>query len=167
MLREMVREAERVIDHQVRVWEGLDAKAEQLMRLALLVLAGAVALATFFVQRPGVPFDAVFLAIFLGAGLLVVFAILYLLASYAGFRSDRRLSVGPAPAWLVDRSTRSDPSLRDHLRAVLETYRDEYEENRRRMDLAAESRMCGLALLVAGIGAYAAAFIYVVGGAIL
>lgn len=167
VLREMVREAERVVDHQARVWEGLDAKAEQLMRLALLTLAGAVALATFFLQQRDVVLDGIFLGLFLAAGLLVVMAILFIVSSYAGFRSDRRLGLGPSLGWLADRSARSGVTLDGHLRAVLAKYREDFEGNRASMDLALRSRQRGLFLLVGGIFGYAVAFVYVVGGSIL
>lgn len=167
VLREMVREAERVIDHQARVWEGLDGKAEQLMRLALLALAGAVGLATFLLQMRDVHLDEVFLALFLAAGFVVVLATLFFVSAYAGIRSDRRFDVGPAPAWLAERSHRRNPALGAHLREVLATYDEDYEANRRRMDLVARSRKRGVLMLVAGIAVYAVGFIYVVGRTML
>lgn len=167
VLREMVREAERVIDHQVRVWERLDAKAEQLIRSALLTLAGAVALATFFLRQSEVLLDGLFLLLFLGAGLSIVLALLFFIASYAGFRSDRRLGIGPSPRWLADQAVRSEDSMADHLTAVLATYREDFRGNRAAMDLALRSRQRGLAALLVGILGYASAFAYVVGGSIL
>lgn len=167
LLREMVREAERVVDHQARLWEGLDAKAEQLMRLALLTLAGAVALATFFLQVQDIPLDETFLFLFLAGGLLVVLAVLFIVSSYVGIRSDRRFDVGPSPAWLVERSSHRNSTLEVHLGKVLETYEEDFATNRRRMDLVARSRRWGVLMLVWGTAVYAAGFIYVVGGTIL
>lgn len=167
LLSELVREAERVLDHQVRVWEELDGKAEALMRLGLATLAGAVALATFFLQEPAVRLGTVFLAIFVAAGFLVVLSVLFFLASYVGLRTDRRLGVGPSPVWLERQAQRPANGLAAHHEAVLAVHRTDFESNRRRMDLAVESRRRGSLLLTAGVLLYAAGFIYVVGATIL
>lgn len=166
-LQEMVRQAERVIDHQMRVWEQLDTKAEQMMRLSLLILAGAVTLATFFLQDSTVALDRVFLAVFVGAGLFVVVAILFFVASYTGFREDRRFRVGPSPAWLQRRAHYVGRSPMEHRMASLAAYREYFDANRGGIDLALRSRKRGLIFLVAGILLFVGAFVYVVGGAIL
>lgn len=49
-LREMLREMERVIDHQIRALEEQDDKSEQLIRLVIAALAGGIALGSFLVR---------------------------------------------------------------------------------------------------------------------
>lgn len=166
-LAEAIRTSERILDHQIRMWGEMEDKAEQLMGLSLATLAGAVALTTLFVQVPDVTLDGAFFVAFLAAGMSVVLALLMVLASYVGLRADRRVALGPAPAWLRDRLHDNVPDDAVYQFGILDVYADSYRENRDNMDLARTVARRAIRSLVVGVGLYVAAFIYLVGGTIL
>lgn len=167
LLPGMVRASERVLDHQIRVWEELDDKAEEVMRLGLATLAGAVALATLFVREPGLALDPLFFGLFVTGGAFVVAAVLTVLTSYVGIRADRGVGLGPTPQWTLDRvAAYLGEPLRFH-GALLAVYADAFLDNEEKMNLAGRRRLWGIRGLVADVIVLTTAFIYLVGGAIL
>lgn len=167
LLAEANRTSERILDHQIRMWGEMEDKAEHLMRLSLATLAGAVALTTLFVQVPDVTLDGAFFVLFLAAGVSVVVALLMVLTSYVGLRADRRVALGPAPAWLRDRLGDSPRDDAAYQLGILDVYADSFRENREKMDLARTVSRRAIRSLVVGVALSTGAFIYLVGGTIL
>lgn len=67
-LREMLREQERVIDHQIRALAEQDGNSEHMIKLCVAALAGGVALASVLLRDPTDVTPMSILPIGLGAG---------------------------------------------------------------------------------------------------
>ena len=55
----MATAAERLLDHQIRAAEDLDDKAEQMIRLAIATMAGAITIAVVVGQEPAIDADPI------------------------------------------------------------------------------------------------------------
>jgi hypothetical protein len=149
MRREMLREAERVIDHEVQAIEQLDAKTSHALTLAISGITLLVALGTL----AGANVSRSFLVVLALAGVANGAAVHALIRAYHGLRSRGEVSVGPSPVWLADGLT-VERSLREHLDSVLLGYRDYHLHNQAFMSDMKRSRAAGIRLLVL------AAFLY-------
>lgn len=159
LLREMLREAERDIDHQIRAIEEEDDKTEQSLALAVAVLAGALALASLVAGQGRI--DRPFLLATAGGAALNILALLRLLDAYAGLRQTRSVHVGPRLDWLAEKVRDSGWGFADHLSSLIADYANYHAHNAEvHRDLWRERRRA-LKTLVAAILAYAIAAFYI------
>lgn len=162
-LAEMVREAERVLDHQVRAAERLDERSQQGVALATAALGGALALGSLVAGSAPRSADHLFLPLLAGGGVLNLFALFQLLQAHAGLREGGTLRVAPGLAWLDSKAGQRTWTLLLHLRSVIAGARAYEEYNRRALLETAARRRRGLAALLASLAVYAAAYLYVFG----
>jgi hypothetical protein len=109
LLAALVRDAERVIDHQVKAMEELDDESEHMLGLGVALLAGGLSIATFLVGGGSAPHPGwAFFCLLCAAGATNIVAILAFLESYVGFQHGTRLAVGPSIEWL--RAKANDPT---------------------------------------------------------
>lgn len=167
LLGEMLREAERAIDHQVHAVERLDSKSQQLLNLGVAALAGGLAIATLTTQIPDKATGTLLLFALLLAGLLNILALLFFFEAYVGLRHHPELHVGPQLEWLKAKSL--DPYWRpiDHFTSILGDYARYYSWNARQIARSAARRRWGLQALAGGLLLYVAAMSYIVAEAIV
>jgi hypothetical protein len=151
-LREMLREAERVIDHEVRAIEELDKKTAQALTLSLSGLSLFVLLGGFV----GPKASPAFLALFMVAGVLNAGAVYLLVKSYHGPESRAEVNVGPSPVWMAEKLGTQE-GLGDHYAAVLFGYAEYHIHNVRFMDEIKKARSNAVGLLSLAGAFYAAA----------
>jgi hypothetical protein len=160
LLAEMVREAERVIDHQVRAKEAIDAKSQNALTVAIAALGGGLALGSLVLTR-GAPTDAFFLAAIAAGGGLNLGSVLVLLDAYMGLRLRRELAIGPSVAALSERALRDDWTWMDHGTTLLASLAEQYDQNGRAIEAAVARRREGLLLLVGSLAAYVVSMVYI------
>lgn len=159
----MLREAERAVDHQVRVMEEQDDKTERVRTLSVAALGGALALATFV--RQFAPLDGPFLVVF-GAGALAnLLALLRFLRAYVALPKAR--ATGPDPRWIAEKANESTWSRERHLIALLQNYPAYFDHNAAVLARVVAERLAGLLLLTGSLGAYAAGAIYILGKGVI
>jgi hypothetical protein len=81
----MLREAERVVDHQMRAAEALDRKTERVIPLGVAALGAGVALAAVASRQVNLPVEPALALAILVPALLNVLALLWRLDAYLGF----------------------------------------------------------------------------------
>src|ERR1051325_3389938 len=140
----MLREAERVLDHEVQAIEQLDAKTSQALTLAISGITLLVVLGTL----AGTNVSRSFLALLALAGLANAAAVHALIRAYHSLPSRAEVSVGPSPAWLADALTVAR-SLREPMDSFLLGYRDYHSNNQAFIADMKRSRTVGVKLLVA------------------
>lgn len=161
LLAEMVREAERVIDHQVSELKELDTKSAHVTTTAQALLAGAVILITFVTGQTPDRVDAVFLAIFTLAATINAVSLTRSLDALSGVRAPETVSLGPSPAWLAERSVEGDRGIPEHLRAVLRGLSSYEKANVKVMRQKADKRILTLRLLSAAVALYTTSLFYI------
>lgn len=159
-LEEMVRESERVIDHQVRAIEEVDRKAAHLTTSAQAALGGGVLLATFVAADVPGRVDLLFLAAFSTGGILNVLSLTHLFGPVRGRERVERIGVGPDPEWVASKSRQTDWDLGVHLLSVLEGLSRYAATNRGMLRRKAVRRYRGLRLLSGALALYAASLMY-------
>lgn len=160
ILAALVRDAERVIDHQVQAMEELDDKSEHMLGLGVALLAGGVSIATFLAGRESAPRpDWTFFCLLCAGGTTNIAAILAFLESYVGFRHGTRLAVGPSLEWIQAKANDPDWSLPSHRLSLLseEGYPTYARVNSIKMAHSARARRLGLASVAAAVILYFAA----------
>lgn len=159
-LREMLREQERVIDHQVRALEELDDKSEHMIRLSMAALAGGVGLASVVLRATTSPSVLLLVPLVIAAGLncwgLAVFV-----DAYVGLTRHRDAHVGPNPSWVARKALEDSWTLEEHLLAVVTNHERYNAHNLAVMEHAATRRHLGVYLLLGSIMAYAGGYIYI------
>lgn len=166
-LDEFVRQAERIIDQQLQAMSRLDDKSAEIIRFGVATLAGGIALAALALQNLKAAVDPAFFAQFASAGGLNVFALLFELHAYAGFRRHPEPRVGPRIDWLLD--TANDPtwSPERHQLSILATLKKSEHHNVGEMARSALWRRRGLLALLGSVLVYTTAFFYILGRTIL
>jgi hypothetical protein len=159
LLREMVREAERLVDHQLQAMEELDNKSEQMIKLSVALLAGGAALAGFTIRHLVAYAGGAFLAALGVAATLNGTAIVSFVASYVGLRHQTDAHVGPHPRWLKQKPVDEGWTLALHVGSLIQGYADYSDHNVGRMRTSARRRVRGLALLAAALIGYASAVV--------
>lgn len=155
--------AERLVDHQVRAAEELDDKAEQMIRLAMVTMAGAMSVALFVGQEPDIQADAVSAVIYavgLSANLLAAFLFIH---SYVGIGRPIELYPAPSVEWLEAKRDDADWTFHDHLASLISSYAEYSRANVARMTNSAGRRSRGLVWLFAAVLLYSTATALIVG----
>lgn len=160
VLREMLREAERAVEHQIHIAAELDDKTEQMITLGV-GLVGAEVTAFAYVASRGVAAKG---GIVLVAGILAAFVgLVFLLDAYVGLRRRAFFETGPEIGWVVEKANDETWTEDDHLVAVLRTFPGCIRQNAATIDASSAARKAGLFLLLtstalaAGGGLYALA----------
>lgn len=162
LLREMLREAERVLDRQFRMMEEHDDKTEQAIALGVATLGGGVALATF--ARAGTAPLAMGFVVF-GAALNLL-ALLWLLEAYVGLSRKESLRMGPNLRWLAAKANDRTWSLEDHLLTLIKDVPAHWDANLAALRAVAGRRRSGLLMLLVSMSSYAMGTLYILGGGI-
>lgn len=165
-LAEMLREAERALDHQVRALEEQDDKSEQLITLGVAAIGGGLALALIALREPSRPGGLPGPVLFGAASLFNLVAIAMFLNSYIGFFRHVEAHVGPSLDWLKDKSNDPEWSLANHYVSLLSDTANYAKHNLARMLHSTRWRRRGLYWLSASISGYLAASLLIRGGAI-
>lgn len=161
LLAEMVREAERVIDHQVSVLKELERKSDRVTTTAQGLLAGAVILITFVTARVPTRADLPFLVLFSLAGLVNAVALLRSLDSFIGPRHHEAVSVGPSVDWIHRRSQERGWDAADHRLSVVRGLAEYERDNQDFMRRKADKVSTNLRLVSWAVATYAASLLYV------
>lgn len=161
----MLREQERVIDHQVRALEELDDKSEHMIRLSMAALAGGVGLASLLLRGMTPSAEVSLLPLGLAAFLNLV-ALTAFVDAYVGLKDHRSAQVGPDAGWVAQRAQDEDWSLEAHLLTVVTDHEIFSSHNLTAMERAATRRRFGVHLLLGSMLAYAITYIYMVSGVI-
>jgi hypothetical protein len=105
LLRESLREAERVLDHQMGALQEVDYKAEQVLAVTLATTGGGLAFFAYASAKvdPGRSFG--FVLVFAVGFAANVLAAAAFLSGYLGFVNPTVVQAGPAPAWIAQRTT--------------------------------------------------------------
>lgn len=167
LLREMVRESERLIDHQLQAMEQLDDKAEHMVGLSVALLAGGVALVGFMIQnlpdRIGFWFAlGVSCGVILNLGSIASF-----LRSYVGIAPHTELHVTPHPTWMLEKVHDEQWSLWRHLGSLVRSYAKYSDVNVAKMRASGIYRAHGTALLALATTFYSTSMFLILGRVIL
>ena len=163
VLAEMLREAERAVDQQLKVLEELDDKSEQLLAVALATLGSGLALVTFASGREALLLDPSFRGL---VGLAIVSnlcALLAVLRGYVGAGQGRERFAGPSPRWLKEKANLSDWTMERHQVTVIGGFADWFDHNAALMDAQRRTHRLGVLVLAVAVLLYAWAGIYVLG----
>lgn len=154
LLGEILREAERVLDHQVRALDTLDDKVEQMLTLSVGVLLGAFALAAFLAERAN-PWRAYAAALAAG-GLWNVTAVVRFARAYGVVDREIEAQVGPDSYWLVERAQDTTWAAEAHAAQVLGAIHNSIEANGEMAAFVSQERARGMRWLLAALTLYAA-----------
>lgn len=160
LLAEMVREAERVIDHQVSVLKELDRKSGLVTTVAQALLAGAVILITLVTAQEVQGVDVPFIALLSSGGLVNVVALVRSLDAFVGPRQHEAVKVGPDIRWVRRRSQEEGWGATNHRLSVISGLAAYQEDNLGFMGRKLEKVWGTLRLLSAAVGLYAASLLY-------
>lgn len=150
VLRELLRQAERVLDHQARGMEEQDDKTEQPLALGVATLGGGLALATWVTQVGG---SDLFFGLLIAAGALVnLVSLPTLMGAYLVL--PLTLQVGPHPRWLAEQARDLETVLREVLLDLVETGPAYYEMNANALIRTSRERGRGLRLLLVAVCLY-------------
>lgn len=164
LLREAVREAERVVEIQARAMEELDDKSEHLVNLAVAAMAGSVTLALFALTNANAwPWVAPMAPLLVGSAYNVAALWRFLAAYNARHARDASVEVGPDLKWVEGRLDQPRWGLREHLRHVVAGYAAYQRANQETMSVTARDRSRGLAFLFVALAAYGLAFVLIAG----
>lgn len=162
----MLREAERVIDHQVRALEELDDKSEQMITVTIAALAGGVAMGLLLAQESlGLSSPAATLSLGL-AGALNLLALGMFLFAYLGGTAHTEVEVGPSIRWLVEKSNDETWDEPTHLVSAISGFTEYDRHNIERMAHATDWRRRGLLVLFGSLFTYGATLLYIARGSI-
>lgn len=159
VLPEVLRQLERLIDHQARALEEQDDRTEQALTLSVAILGGALALASLV--RSSAVLDGAFLALLGGSAVLNIAALAGFLRAYLGV--PKAVSVGPDPHWMSGKANDADWRMPDLLLSVVTDDPDYYAANGVILRRVAKEQLRGASLLVASLGGYAMATFYILG----
>lgn len=163
LLAEMLRESERILDHQVKALEELDDKSEQMLGLGVALLGGGVAFGVLVTTSNALAVNSTFIGLLASAGLLNVAALAFFVGSYIGFVRHTEVHVGPSLAWIRDKSNEASWSLMDHYLSVLFDIPSYYDWNNRKSVAAARRRQVGVYVLLVAVALYGIAFLFILG----
>ncbi len=162
-LKELIREAERALDYQVRAFERADGRAEQMLGLAAGALVGGWGAASAALGNASGPPPPVFILL-IGAGSLCTFISLgRLVRAYMGLRERSAVRVGPSPGWLLAEALGPAPALESHRREALRLHADNHAENLAGLFRAEKARAVAVRWLLAGILLFGSGFLYIAG----
>ncbi len=167
LLREMVREWERLIDHPVQAMAELNDKAEQMIKLAVALLAAGITLAGYVIQTLPDLVEPWFGVGILAGIVLNLSSIAQFLRAYAGAGPHGELHIGPHPAWMMDKTKESDWTLYRHLGSIVRSYGKYSDVNVGKMRDSAVRRTTGLAVMALAATAYAASMSFILGRVII
>lgn len=156
LLAEMLREVERVVDHQVRWMKHQDDKTEQTLALATATLGGGLVLATFLHQTRAS--DIASLVLVASASSANLASLWRLLRAYLGV--PKLLRLGPHPGWIAEKSNDATWSKADHYLFLLAGFPRYYEQNAEMLARVARERLAGLRLLLVALLGYSSAAAY-------
>lgn len=162
----MLREQERVIDHQVRAIEELDDKSEHMLRLSIAALAGALTLASFLLRGPGQVPPLVLLP-FGSAAALNLCALVFLVDAYVGFRHHAEAHVGSDPAWVAERAGDPAWTLEQHMLTLIQDSPGFSAHNIQVMERATHRRRLGVYSLLVALVLYVVGYLYILSGVIV
>lgn len=162
----MLREQERVIDHQVRAIEELDDKSEHMLRLSIAALAGALTLASFLLRGPDQVPPLVLLP-FGSAAALNLCALVFLVDAYVGFRHHAEAHVGSDPAWVAERAEDPAWTLEEHLITLIQDSPGFSAHNIQVMERATHRRRLGVYSLLVALVLYVVGYLYILSGVIV
>lgn len=159
VLREMLRELERILDQQLRAVEEQDDRAEQAITLAVATLGGGLGLATLLsgaLYRDGV--SLAFLGVSAGVNLA---SLAWLLRAYMGV--PKALQVGPRPTWLRDKANDAGWTVQDHLLSMVTDVPDYCLANADILRRRASIILRGVWMLLLALAGYAIVTLYILG----
>ncbi|MEA3200397.1 MAG: hypothetical protein QOE90_1825 [Thermoplasmata archaeon] len=151
---EILREAERVLDHQIRSLEELDDKIEQMLALGVGSLAGAFALAAFIASRE--PRWAGYAAALASGALWNCAAVFYFARGYGIVDREVQAKVGPSTGWLAAQAQGPSPNLVEHGRLVVAVLHNSFEDNDETATFIAQQSRKGVRWLAAALMLYGA-----------
>lgn len=159
-LREMLREQEEVIQHQVRAFEEQDEKSRHMIQLSVAALAGGVALASVLLRGPNQvpPWSILPVAI---AATLNLSALVFFVDAYIGFRDQSDTHVGPDPGWVAQKAGDEAWTLDHHLLAQIKRTPAYFAHNLIAIEDSAQRRRLGLYWLLAALLSYAIGYIFI------
>lgn len=163
-LRELLREAERVIDHQIRALGDLDRKSEQMITLGVAALGGGLAIGLLLVREASGPVGP-FVVILLAA-LANLVALAMFVNAYVGAPRPSEAHVGPSLNWLQQKANDPDWTGERHYISVLADHATYGGHNLGMMKHAARWRRQGLAWLGGALIGYLASLVFILGGRI-
>jgi hypothetical protein len=160
LFAEMLRVAERVLDHQVKAIEALDLKTQNAITLGVAALGGGLALGSLVTAQGRAGVDVWFAGVFGAGGLLNLAALALLIDANTGLRRQRFVRYGVHVSWL--RESWPDGSLRELRRSMVREIEDYAISNAHVMRAIASRRRQGLLVGFAAVTAYALALVYIV-----
>lgn len=160
LLWEILREAERAIDHQLTVLADLDERTGEMVKLGVATLGGGLVALAFLVDRAGVPESGSVRAAVVVCIVLNLMALMFFLDVYVGVFRRHQRQAGADPQWLAERA--NDPTWRidQHFLEVVAGHGTYFRENARLMATSAKSRRAGIVLLVAAVIGYMGVALY-------
>lgn len=161
LLREMLREAERVLDQQLHALDEMDDKTEQLLAVGVATAGAGIALFAFLAQHGGNGVGPAAQGGWAGAFALNLAALLAFLQAYVGFGARRLPKAGPSPSWIAEKLDDAAWSTRTHVASVVAAYPDYFRDNARVMVREGRAQRVGLALLTFAVLVYAGVAFYV------
>ncbi len=164
LLQELIREAERALDFQVRAFERADGRAEQMIGLATGALVAGWGVGSALMGGRGGSPPALYLALRAAGSLPTLISIGRFVGAYLGVREHSAIRIGPTPEWLFAEAGRSATGLEDHQRRALQIHADNFVENLQGLSAAVRERDRGVRWLLAGALLFGSAFLYIGGG---
>lgn len=156
----MLREQERVIDHQVRALEEQDDRSEQMIRLGIAALAGGIALGSLLVRGSTAPSGRILASLAIAA-VLNLASIVLVVHAYVGFRRHSEGHVGPDPGWIAEKAMDGSWTLEEHLLSLIVDHPRYSDHNMTVMNRIADRRRKGVYLLLSSLLAYAVGYFYI------
>lgn len=158
-LMEMLREAERDVDHQVARLAELARKTEHLTTVGT-ALVGAEVAAYAYVASQGIG-SPVGRSLFVASASAALIALAVLLSTYVGFRHRLGVVVGPGGAWLAAKVNEPAWTPTEHLVALIAAYPRYMDENARILRAVHASQRGALVALLASTALAAGGGLYV------
>lgn len=150
LLREMVRESERVIDGQLKAIEELDDKGEAAIRVAVLALVFGFSMGAFVVQTNETPWILRFWTIMVvGTGIILnLVALALIVHSYSSLSGRRDAQTTPDITALPKRHKTPLMDLEIHFEGLIEGYGNAQKANHAHMETVTKWRRIGLRTLL-------------------
>jgi len=163
ILAELAREAERIIDVQLRAFERAEDRSDRLMSVSLAVLGGGLSVGAF-VSAGDLPLtrDVALSLVVVGAAFNLASFLLFLRAS-PGLLEHHDARPGPAPSVLARRAANKTWGLADHYQVLIDAMAECHVENLANLAHALIARKRGLRLVLCAIGSYAFALFLIAG----
>lgn len=167
LLREMLREVERIVDHQVQALSELNAMSAQAATAAQAILAGGIVLVSIVASQFLDHVDIGFLALFTAGSIVNIHALMYLLAAYKGPGRYELVETGPEPLWVESKAGDARWGWNEHIRSVIGGLTESARRNLLLMKRKAAKRHGGIRLLGIALALYAASLMEVLWTALL